>query len=41
MVLEPNDHDGATSVDIGIKIREQVENVLQEQAQEQAQTQEQ
>lgn len=41
MVLEPNDHDGATSVDIGTKIREQVENVLQEQAQEQAQTQEQ
>lgn len=37
MVLEPNDHDGATSVDIGTTIREQVENVLQEQEQTQEQ----
>ena len=39
MVLEPNGHYGATSVDIGTKIREQVENVLQEQEQEQTQEQ--
>jgi len=39
MVLEPNDHDGATSVDIGTTIREQVENVLQEQEQQQQQQQ--